>query len=352
MNTQEIKNRISELENKPYNKNAVKIFLESVYSCVETKYPALVEYIGVDVFNAYKEKSLATCDVCYNYPQAIVLVDDLVRRIGVLTNNAEPGLKTEAAKLFETSQEGFESDVLFAKQVQIIPGCMPIEQNTQTAMQALYKFSTILNQAGIEYTVVGALPCYLKGAGELIRYHDDIDILIQDKDIDKLKAVIESYGEAEYQIVDNRQQSKAILVDFNADGSPIVKNGGNHEVYLQHSTSEFHVGFFLYDKYDDRYETKRYYTDEKTGAVVALVEHSILKETWDRENCDMLSLMCDNGESVMIPCCTIQSVYDKKFYIQDYNGNARPKDVFDKQMFESFALPLNNYNDDDDCYDE
>ncbi len=57
-------------------------------------------------------------------------------------------------------------------------GNMSLEQNHELVISSLLNFCSLFNQYGIDYYIVGALPCFLKTNQPLFRYHDDIDIMI------------------------------------------------------------------------------------------------------------------------------------------------------------------------------
>lgn len=77
---------------------------------------------------------------------------------------------------------------------------MSLEENHRLVNESLTKFTTLFNQYGIDYYIVGALPCFLKTGQQLFRYHDDIDIMVKD-DISKIAKIVELSG---YKFQDDR----------------------------------------------------------------------------------------------------------------------------------------------------
>ena len=75
-----------------------------------------------------------------------------------------------------------------------VEGNMSLEDNHRLVNESLVRFTTLFNQYGIDYYIVGALPCFLKTGQQLFRYHDDIDIMINEDDIPKLAEIIELSG--------------------------------------------------------------------------------------------------------------------------------------------------------------
>ena len=112
-----------------------------------------------------------------------------------------------------------------------------------------------LNDNNINYYVVGALGAYIDCNLDTVRKHDDIDIMIEEKEIDRLKDLFEN---TDYIFYDNRKSSNKAL---NEKG---FTEGADHEVYAKYKDSEFHIGFFMYEKEDDKYSIIEYYKDDDT----------------------------------------------------------------------------------------
>lgn len=126
-----------------------------------------------------------------------------------------------------------------------------ISKNHEIIYSKLEEFTKLLNEANIDYQLAGALPCYIKYNEESERCHDDIDISINEKDIDKLRKICEIMG---LNFRDNR---------FNS--SRVLKNGipsGEHEIIATSDSSDFHIGAFPFERLaDGTIITKGYYHD-------------------------------------------------------------------------------------------
>lgn len=126
-----------------------------------------------------------------------------------------------------------------------------ISKNHEIIYSKLEEFTKLLNEANIDYQLAGALPCYIKYNEESERCHDDIDISINEKDIDKLRKICEIMG---LNFRDNR---------FNS--SRVLKNGipsGEHEIIATSNNSDFHIGAFPFERLaDGTIITKGYYHD-------------------------------------------------------------------------------------------
>lgn len=50
-----------------------------------------------------------------------------------------------------------------------VEGNMSLDENHKLVNEALVKFTTLFNQYGIDYYIVGALPCFIKTGQQLFR---------------------------------------------------------------------------------------------------------------------------------------------------------------------------------------
>ena len=109
-----------------------------------------------------------------------------------------------------------------------------------------------LNNFNINYYVVGALGAYIDCNLEICRQHEDIDIMMLEKDIEKLSDVFKN---SKYEFHDNRKNSNKILT---ANG---FTEGDEHEVYAKYVENDFHIGFFMYDINDKIYSIIEYFKE-------------------------------------------------------------------------------------------
>lgn len=223
----------------------------------------------------------------------------------------------KVAKTFKSSPDKITEVYKYSKGMQINAGQMPVQENHKIAMDSLTSLAKLLNDNGIEYHIVGALPCYLKAKGELLRYHDDIDIIVDDKDIPKIiKLTKTSEQFKDFRISDKRKTSTSILEGFDENGKPICEDENPHQVLFQHKNSEFHIGFFQYDQLKDgTRQMKTYYTDKSTKKPVVYHFFSLNQKEWQQEYAETINLQDKNGKKITIPCSTVKSVYDKKIQI-------------------------------------
>ena len=141
-----------------------------------------------------------------------------------------------------------------------------VRENHEEIYSKLRKFVTLLNANNVDYQLAGALGGYIKYGEESHRVHDDIDICINEKDIDKLELICREMG---LNFKDNRLNTTRVL-----------KNGipsGEHEIIATTDESDFHIGAFPFEKLKDgTIINKGYYHDEDGNVLVR-------KETYSRE---------------------------------------------------------------------
>lgn len=141
-----------------------------------------------------------------------------------------------------------------------------VRENHEEIYSKLRKFVALLNANNVDYQLAGALGGYIKYGEESHRVHDDIDICINEKDIDKLELICREMG---LNFKDNRLNTTRVL-----------KNGipsGEHEIIATTDESDFHIGAFPFEKLKDgTIINKGYYHDEDGNVLVR-------KETYSRE---------------------------------------------------------------------
>lgn len=108
-----------------------------------------------------------------------------------------------------------------------------------------------LNDINIKFYVVGAIGGYIDAGIPIQRNHDDLDLMIEEKDIDKVKKI---FADSAFVFYDNRLNNNKFLNEYGY-------TEGDHEVFAQHINSEFHIGFFLFDINEKEYTIIEYYTE-------------------------------------------------------------------------------------------
>lgn len=205
------------------------------------------------------------------------------------------------------------------KEFNITPGNISIEENHKLINETLKHLCDRLNNLGVDYYVVGALAAFIAKGIPLFRYHGDIDIMLNENDIEKVRVALE---DSDYIFEDNR-------LDNQKKYNPNLGNTqGEHEVIANHKENEFHIGFFVFRREKNNSITNReYYMKRKDGKDVPMVlerfnslESTVLE--YEEEQVEYF------GTEFRI--CTAESVYSKKAYTRS------PKDILDIKALEEY----------------
>ena len=200
-----------------------------------------------------------------------------------------------------------------------IEGNMSLEENHKLVVKALIQFTELFNKNGIDYYIVGALPCFIKTGQPLFRYHDDIDIMVNEEDIPKVASIIESSG---YKFNDDRFPTLQRYKEMEVNHPP-------HTILAQHPDNEFHLGFFTFRREEDKSITMREYSHrlENNEVVVDVLER--------RSDPIGTSLRYDEEpteyKGTEFRTSSIESTYSLKSYTK------RPKDITDMKKLEPYV---------------
>lgn len=171
-----------------------------------------------------------------------------------------------------------------------------------------------LNKSDINYYLVGALSGYIDCNLEITREHDDIDIMILEKDINKLYDILK---DSDYTLVDNRNQSNKFLNDKG------FTEGEYHDVYAIYKDTNFHIGFFLYSLTDKDYSIIEYFRQE--GSQKRLIRTLPIQYF----NCQY-----DNKfkiyKGIKLRTAKVECIYNNK------KNMTRDKDKYDNLIFEKY----------------
>ena len=126
-----------------------------------------------------------------------------------------------------------------------------VEENFLFLDNAIKMIVQKLDYHKINFYIVGALGAYIDAKISLQRNHDDLDLMIEEKDIEKVKEI---FKDSDFMFFDDRYINNKYL---NQWGYP----EGNHEVYANHKFSNFHIGFFLYRKNNEKYTIIEYFKE-------------------------------------------------------------------------------------------
>ncbi len=152
------------------------------------------------------------------------------------------------------------------------PGDLSVKENHALIDKTLVEVCNRLNALRVDYYVVGALSSFIGTNTPLFRYHDDIDFMVAEEDLDKVSKALEG---TDFVFEDNRLHNKKT----HKEGEN--HTGGEHEVIANHKENEFHLGFFLFKRNPDNSLTIReYYMEDGEPHVL---ERHLPKELVDLE---------------------------------------------------------------------
>ena len=137
-----------------------------------------------------------------------------------------------------------------------------VRDNHKELYGTLESLVTLLEKAGIDYQLAGALCSYLKYGKESNRVHDDIDLNMNEDDLEKFAAVCERLG--------------FVLHDRRLDSPRVLKNGipsGEHEVVAEIPGSDLHIGVFCFKRNKDGSIDNRSYYKDEDGKPMVWNEH-------------------------------------------------------------------------------
>ena len=141
----------------------------------------------------------------------------------------------------------------------------------------------------------------------MFRYHGDIDFMVAEKDIEKVREALEG---TDYDFSDDRFDNKKRFTEG------VGHTQGEHEVIANHKDNEFHLGFFLFRREPDQTMTIREYfmQDREDGQRVPMV----LERHYPKElvNLEYSSEEID-FEGTRFRTSTPESVYAKKMHTRN-----------------------------------
>lgn len=234
---------------------------------------------------------------------------ELYEYVLIIIRNINPSICPSVAEMKVILNKMFSNEV---------EGNMSLEENHKLVSESLRRFCTLFNQYGIDYYIVGALPCFLKTKQPLFRYHDDIDIMVNEQDIPKIAEIMELTG---YKFQDDRFPSTERFLEMEQNKPP-------HTVLAQNPDNEFHLGFFCFRREQDNSITMREYSHrlENNEVIVDVLERQLDPEGTSLRYDDTPTTYMDTS----FRTSSVESVYHLKGYTK------RPKDITDMKKLEPF----------------
>ena len=194
---------------------------------------------------------------------------------------------------------------------------MSLEENHKLVYDTFIYLAELFNREGIDYCFTGAVPCFIQKGIPLFRYHDDIDIMINEEDVEKVRSLMESSGytfsDLRFPTIDEYHEMK--------------NNKPPHIVMAQNPNNNFNIGFYTFRREEDYGITVTEYSQrEKDGQIIV----DRLERYYNPIGTSLrFGDVCDY-HGIMARVCSIEDTYNIK------GCNKRPKDVTDMEMLESY----------------
>lgn len=278
-------------------KNTIEILCKVVNVPEDKKQELISKYSSLSETDVIKDLSQIVYRVLGNNEEMCNYCLQVIRNINPEICPPVEEMKSSLSKMFANE----------------VDGNMPLEENHKLVNESIVRFTTLFNKYGIDYYIVGALPCFLKTGQPLFRYHDDIDIMINEEDIPKVAEIIELSG---YEFHDDRIPSLERYQEM-------MQNKPPHTVLAQNPNNEFHLGFFTFRREPDNSITMREYSHR-------LEDGEVIVDVLERQSTPIgTELRYDETPTeymgTTFKTSTIESVYSLKEYTR------RPKDITDIQ---------------------
>lgn len=192
---------------------------------------------------------------------------------------------------------------------------MPLTENHQLIIEVFDRFNELI-QGQFDCYYTGGLMGYLATGHELERYHGDLDLFINEKQLIVLKELVDSSEDFEF--VSNMDHKEV--------------NG--HEYKITYRDTPMSVGLFLFErKTDMSIITKEYYYENQAISGELMVdEHHFTQEYTEMSFSNQIRQ--HNGTTYKM--MSLESIYNSK-------KNSRPKDRYDAAIIKDKVDMLIDY---------
>lgn len=294
----------SVLQRRVYN---LVQFLFNNYVSEEHKNLLLLKYSSSDDFKVIVNELIV--DVYRTYSKDKIKLDFY---LGYLTNNYLDNKDINVLKeeILSKLESNFEC------------GDYSLNNNHGILKETLLFICRELNKRNVDYYVIGSVPIFIKLGIGFSRFHSDIDIAINSKDINYLREI---FKDSNYVFFDNRLCSQKFF-DYNEK-----RARGGHEIIAQNKDNAFSIGFYEFDRLDNGSITKKdYFSEVVDGKLINRVcKYSYSKEFTELYySNDKLSY-----EDIEFRYCSVEGVYLLKQ--KNCSNIGRNKDLYDVNVIEN-----------------
>ena len=194
----------------------------------------------------------------------------------------------------------------FLKSMNLLGTTVPLSENHKAVLEAFDKFNELIGTS-FDCFYTGGMMGYLATNHELVRYHSDLDIVINEDELEKLKKLVDS--------------SK----DFEFVSHVDKKSNIGHEYFIVYKGNPVDIGLFLFErKNDGSVVRKSYYYDRAK-------ELKVDEEYLDKEYVDLTytgDIYSHNG--IEYKMMSLESIYEAK-------RGSRPKDQYDANVIKDYV---------------
>lgn len=219
------------------------------------------------------------------------------------------------------SIDDVKKDVLDRLESNFECGNYSLEVNHKLLSDALVFICKELNKRNVDYYVVGSVPIYVWVDKGFKRFHSDVDIAINGKDIYLLKEIFEN---SDYVFFDKRLCSQKFF-DYNEK-----RARGGHEIIAQNKNNDFSIGFYEFDRKDNGSIIKKdYFSEVVEGKLI----NRVCKYIYSKEFVDLYYSQDKIGyKDVEFRYCKVEGLYLLKK--KNYVNIGRNKDMYDVNFIE------------------
>lgn len=200
-----------------------------------------------------------------------------------------------------------EERYLWLKKMNIDPNIIHLNKNHETICKIFDKCNSMFNENNIEYYYTSGILSYLLVNKKLQRYHHDLDIFVNMKDLEKLEQVCSNYGFTFKRQLGNR-------------------NDGTKRVMLKmyyEDAIEIPITLFMYVRREDNsIEQNDYFINDNKFYVEKIYNSPLVVNL-------SFSDEPQYHNNIKYYAITLEALYLSKI------GN-RPKDIYDCSQFEKF----------------
>ena len=190
----------------------------------------------------------------------------------------------------------------FLKSMNLLGTNVPLSENHKAVLEAFDKFNELIDDS-FEYYYTGGMMGYLATGHQLVRYHSDLDILINEADLERLKKLVEKSE------------------DFKFVSHLDKKSNIGHEYFIVYKGNPVDIGLFLFERKNDGSIIRKsyYYKDKELLVDEEYLDPEYVSLSYTGET------YTHNG--IPYKMMSLESVYEAK-------KDARAKDQYDAKVIE------------------